>query len=308
MSQSTTPIAPTILIMSAALGELRAAVENLQKAGLTVFVVEENMDICQRAQIARPHLILLDVQTASGWEICRRLKQNPKTQNIPVIVVLAAEIDPRQGFAVGAVDYVVKPVQREALLARIMPHLKVQALTRQLHQQQARLNPIDSMTTIANRQHFDQQLQQEWQRLVRSKEPLSLILCDIDYFRLYNEQYGHGAGDQCLKQIAQILDRVVKRPADVVARYGGEEFAILLPNVRMKGAVHIARLIQMEIRHLEIPHGQSQASTYVTLSLGISSRIPDGGQPAESLAIAANRALNQAKAQGRNTYALALAN
>jgi diguanylate cyclase (GGDEF)-like protein len=328
--------APTILIIDDNPTNLGVAVDYLESSGFTVLVAQDGSSGLKRAQYARPQLILLDVlmPDMDGFETCRQLKLNPETCDIPVIFMTALSDthDKVQGFSVGAVDYVTKPMQQEELLARITTHLRIQSLTQQLQQQNQQLQQqaialeqarheaetanqalqqvayVDSVTAIANRRRFDEHLRTEWQRLARDKEPLSLILCDIDYFKFYNDYYGHQAGDICLKDVAQTMDRVMKRAADLVARYGGEEFAIVLPNVRLKGAVHIARLIQMEIRHLEIPHAKSQVSPNVTLSLGISSRIPNVEQQPESLITAADRALYQAKAQGRNTYALALAN
>jgi diguanylate cyclase (GGDEF)-like protein len=326
---------PTILIIDDNLTNLRVAVNYLQESGFTVLVAQDGNSGLERAEYALPQLILLDVlmPDMDGFETCRRLKLSGKTCDIPVVFMsaLADTEDKLKGFAAGAVDYVTKPIQREELLARITTHLRIQTLTQQLQRQNQQLQQqtielaqakqaaedanqelervaySDSVTAIANRRRFDQHLRQEWQRLARDKEPLSLILCDIDYFKRYNDHYGHQAGDLCLKNIAQAMDRVMKRAADLVARYGGEEFAIILPNVRLKGAVHIARLIQMEIRHLEIPHAQSTVSPNVTLSLGISSQIPNLEHQPESLITAADRALYQAKAQGRNTYALAIA-
>jgi diguanylate cyclase (GGDEF)-like protein len=326
---------PTILIIDDNLTNLRVAVSHLQESGFTVLVAQDGKSGVERAEYAHPQLILLDIlmPDLDGFETCRQLKLNDKTCHVPIIFMsaLSDTEDKVKGFNAGAVDYVTKPIQREELLARITTHLRIQALTQQLQRQNQQLQQqaialaqakqaaedanqelqrvaySDSVTAIANRRRFDQHLRQEWQRLARDREPLSLILCDIDYFKRYNDHYGHQAGDLCLKEIAQAMDRIMKRASDLVARYGGEEFAIILPNVRLKGAIHIARLIQMEIRHLEIPHAQSSVSPNVTLSLGISSQIPNLEYQPESLITAADRALYQAKAQGRNTYALAIA-
>jgi adenylate cyclase len=190
--------------------------------------------------------------------------------------------------------------------------LKVQERTQQLYQSEAalkasnqelqRLVSLDSLTQIANRRRFDEYLAQEWQRGLREKVPLSLILCDVDYFKQYNDRYGHQAGDRCLQAIAQVLDHVVKRPADLVARYGGEEFAIVLPNTELSGAVQVAQLIQEEVQQLCLPHHSSPVSQFVTLSLGIASQIPHPHNSSETLLAATDRSLYQAKAQGRNTY------
>ena len=137
-----------------------------------------------------------------------------------------------------------------------------------------RLVNTDYLTRIANRRRFDECLTQEWQRGIRSQKSLSLIMCDVDYFKLYNDTYGHQAGDNCLHQIAQAIRRVLKRPADLVARYGGEEFAVILPETDEKGARQVVEAIRMEIQQLEIPHALSKVSEYVTLSLGVSTMVP----------------------------------
>jgi diguanylate cyclase (GGDEF)-like protein len=159
---------------------------------------------------------------------------------------------------------------------------------------------LDGLTQVYNRRIFDLSLKQEWQRLKREQLPLSLILVDIDSFKPYNDHYGHLEGDRCLYQVAQAIQQVVKRPADLVARYGGEEFAVILPNTDLKGAHTVAQLIQQALKSLKIPHAQSQVSEWVSVSIGISSQIPSPLETAKSLILAADQALYQAKEQGRN--------
>ncbi|MGP1387397.1 MAG: diguanylate cyclase domain-containing protein [Thainema sp.] len=160
----------------------------------------------------------------------------------------------------------------------------------------------DGLTQVANRFAFDQSLHNEWQRLSREQLPLSLILCDVDYFKAYNDNYGHPAGDKCLQEVAQVLMESVRRPADFVARYGGEEFAILLPNTDLDGAVQITRIIAQNLRNKQIPHTQSSTSDMVTLSYGIASFIPHHQKDSRILIQSADQALYQAKRQGRNQY------
>lgn len=163
----------------------------------------------------------------------------------------------------------------------------------------------DGLTQLANRRHFDQSLCQEWQRLTREKQPLSLILCDIDFFKRYNDTYGHQAGDDCLKQVALAIKKVVKRPADLVARYGGEEFVVMLPNTPAAGAIAIAQNIQNQVQVLQIGHRNSSVSLVVTLSLGIATCIPYPEMEPVALLKSADEALYQAKAQGRNQWVYA---
>ncbi|BAQ63404.1 diguanylate cyclase domain-containing protein [Geminocystis sp. NIES-3709] len=164
----------------------------------------------------------------------------------------------------------------------------------------SKLATIDGLTGVYNRHFFDNTLAQEWQRCDRGNEPLSLILCDVDYFKPYNDIYGHQAGDKCLIKVAQIMDNIVKRSSDFLARYGGEEFAIILPNTPLEGAINIAEQIRKEIQDLKIPHKHSEISDYVTLSLGIASVIPSSQNSIESLIKMADNALYQAKENGRN--------
>lgn len=159
---------------------------------------------------------------------------------------------------------------------------------------------IDSLTQVANRRRFDEHLQQEWLRLRREKAPLSLIFCDVDYFKFYNDTYGHPAGDKCLQQIAKTLQQITKRPSDLVARYGGEEFAIILPNTPLSGAIHVAEEIQAKIKELAIVHDTSKVSNIVTFSLGVASIIPSLSSSPTTLLTMADRALYQAKQQGRD--------
>ncbi|MCP6758314.1 MAG: diguanylate cyclase [Fischerella sp. CENA71] len=163
-----------------------------------------------------------------------------------------------------------------------------------------RLVTLDALTQVANRRRFDEYLSQEWRRMAREQQYLGLILCDVDYFKSYNDHYGHQAGDTCLKNIAAAMRNTLKRPADLVARYGGEEFAVILPHTAIQGAFAIAQAIQKEINLLRLPHIQSQISDFITVSFGVSSLIPTQNLQRETLIAAADRALYQAKKQGRD--------
>lgn len=162
-----------------------------------------------------------------------------------------------------------------------------------------KLSSQDRLTQIANRHRFDQRLQEEWLRLKRSQEPLSLIICDIDYFKLYNDTYGHPAGDRCLQQVAKVLSNAAQRPGDLAARYGGEEFVVLMADTDAAGAHLVAERIQEELKRLAIPHGASPLQR-VTLSLGIACQVPDSETSPERLIQQADGELYRAKAAGRN--------
>jgi diguanylate cyclase (GGDEF)-like protein len=320
----------TILIIDDNTTNLAVAVTYLEDSGFNVLVAQDGESGIKRAQYARPQLILLDVLMPGidGFETCRRLKAETQTKDIPIIFLTAlSDTDDKvKGFAVGAVDYVTKPLQREELLARITTHLRLQALTQQLQkqnqqlQQQAlelkaakeaveaanqelqRIANLDSLTQVANRRRFDEKLNQEWRRSLREQTSLSLILCDIDYFKPYNDFYGHQAGDDCLRKVAGAIASILQRPGDLVARYGGEEIAVILPNTGTEGAIRIAELIQLGIKQLQIPHAKSQVNEYVTLSLGISTQLPNSEYRPEILVGSADKALYVAKERGRNLY------
>lgn len=167
-----------------------------------------------------------------------------------------------------------------------------------------RLATVDGLTQVGNRRYFDESLEREWARLRRAQEPLSLIMCDVDHFKLFNDTYGHLAGDDCLREVAAALSACIKRSSDLVARYGGEEFVVILPNTTAPGALHLAETMRAAIMERKIPHCRSSTSPYVTLSLGVAGAVPALDLPAETLLHAADEALYHAKQNGRNQAAL----
>jgi len=163
-----------------------------------------------------------------------------------------------------------------------------------------RVSSIDGLTEIPNRRYYDEMLDKEWRRCRRNHHPLSLIILDIDHFKLFNDRYGHTTGDQCLKQVAGALQWIIHRATDSVARYGGEEFVYLLPESNTEAATSVANSARQAVEQLEIPHAESRAAAVVTVSLGVASVIPNQSNLASNLARAADRALYAAKDQGRN--------
>jgi diguanylate cyclase (GGDEF)-like protein len=163
-----------------------------------------------------------------------------------------------------------------------------------------RLANLDGLTQVANRRRFDSYLEQEWKRLQREQAPLGLILCDVDYFKLFNDYYGHQAGDDCLRQIAQGLQSLVQRPADLVTRYGGEEFAVILPNTPLAGTQKVAEWIRVAIKDLRILHTGAEGREFVTLSLGVANLVPRSDQSVQILFAQADQALYEAKKGGRD--------
>jgi diguanylate cyclase (GGDEF)-like protein len=252
------------------------------------------------AKQGAPDLILLDVMMPEmdGYEVCRQLKQNSETSGIPVIFVTARNevSDEERGLRLGAVDYITKPFHLSIVRARLQNHLKLKQMTKLLET----MAWLDGLTCIPNRRRFDEALDTEWKRAQRTSAPLSLIMVDIDHFKEYNDNYGHGAGDACLKRVASELAASVTRAGDFVARYGGEEFVLLMPETDSKGAYMLAELLRSRTEELRIPHGHSSASCWVTISVGFASVIPSAEANASTLLEEADRMLYQAKNAGRN--------
>ena len=247
-----------------------------------------------------PDLILLDIMMPGldGYEVCRRIKNNPKTNDIPVIFITGKndEQDEAKGFQAGAVDYIVKPVRPLITLARVKTHIELKRRGDMLEL----LAGHDGLTGIPNRRRFDQTLDAEWKRSVRHGHEISLVMMDIDYFKFYNDLYGHTAGDECLRKVAGAIARVLSRNEDLAARYGGEEFAFILPETSNQGALALADRVSANVNALQIPHASSRISEYVTVSIGLATIIPTKGDRVLDFVEMADQALYRAKEKGRN--------
>ena len=321
----------TILIVDDSPMNLGVLFDFLTNAGFKVLMAKDGESAILKVKEASPDVILLDIimPGIDGFETCRRLKANQSTQDIPIIFMTALSQTAVvvKGFELGAVDYITKPTQQEIVLARVTTHLTIQKLQHSLQQQNLqlqqeiqqrhlaevalqqaneelqRLATLDGLTQVANRRRFDDCLNKAWQILVREHLPLSLLMCDVDFFKRYNDSKGHQAGDECLQKVAQAMTFAVKRPADLVARYGGEEFAVILPNTNAEGALTVAQEIRAAVRALALIHPQSSISQYITLSIGVSCTIPTHKSCREALISAADQALYQAKKTGRDRVA-----
>lgn len=308
----------TLPVLNSLLGIAGYQVRQLPTANVTIETI----------QAESPDLILLSSQLPqmSGYEICQQLKGTAATRDVPVLFLatLEAEADKIRGFEAGGIDYLTPPFLAAEVLARVQTHLSLRYLQQQLQLKNAlleqetsyrqqleealgaaqqdiqRLDRVDALTRLANRRYGNEYLEQEWRRQAREWLPLSLILVDVDCFKQYNDIYGLAAGDDCLRQIAIILQSGVKRPADLVVRYAGEKFAIILPNTTEVGAVHIATKLQTAIKKLNIPHGGSSISSHITLSMGVACLVPLPDTTFSQLMINAERALQQAKSDGRD--------
>jgi diguanylate cyclase (GGDEF)-like protein/PAS domain S-box-containing protein len=185
-------------------------------------------------------------------------------------------------------------------LIDISKYKQVEMALQKANQELQRLAALDDLTQIANRRRFDERLADEWRRARRDNAMLAVIICDIDFFKHYNDTYGHVKGDETLHAVAQAISTILKRPMDLVARYGGEEFAMVLPNTDLQGATRVARELKAAVGALQIPHQASRISPFITLSFGVAARIPEGDAQAKLLVELSDRALYKAKDQGRN--------
>lgn len=247
-----------------------------------------------------PDLVLLDIMMPEmdGYEVCRELKSNSKTSSIPVIFVTSLnEVDEEErGLNLGAVDYITKPFHLPIVKARVRNHLSLKLKTDLLEE----LSHIDGLTHIANRRHFDEFMSKELRRTQRSPQSTSVIMIDVDFFKAYNDNYGHGLGDECLVQVARAMRQVIKRPNDLLARYGGEEFAVILPETPTEGALQVANELHQAVSDLNIKHEYSSVTDHVTISVGVATSILADEDQAQALLKRADNALYQAKRQGRN--------
>ena len=252
------------------------------------------------AKAIPPDLILLDVAMPGmdGYEVCKKLKESTETKDIPVIFLTAktAEEEIIKGFELGAADYVTKPFNQAILLARIKTHLDLRQNTRQLKE----LSMKDGLTQIANRRYFDDFLELELRRCLRDQKPISLILMDIDHFKLFNDNYGHQKGDDVLKKVGKVGQSFAHRPGDLMARYGGEEFVMVLGNTDSEDARKVAANICSAVEQLNIPHEFSETSNVVTLSLGVGTLLPTMETKPSDLIKLSDDLLYEAKNNGRN--------
>ncbi len=248
-----------------------------------------------------PDLILLDIMMPDmdGYEVCRRLKAQEGTKDIPIIFITAmVDVENESmGFALGAVDYISKPFNKTVVKARIRVHMQLKRQSRLLEN----LAFVDALTEIPNRRALDQTFAQEWARSLRSGTPLSYVLIDIDLFKKFNDHYGHGSGDECLVRVAKALHGCVQRPSDCLGRYGGEEFAAILANTDMEQALQVAQNFHDSVAALQLPHAHSEVAAQVTISIGVATTHPVAEQNRHLLSGAADRMLYAAKHAGKNT-------
>lgn len=297
----------------------------LQEPSIEFHYCSNPADALALAEKIKPTVILQDLVMpgVDGLTLVRRYRAGAATKDIPV-VVLSTKEEPAiksEAFAAGASDYLVKLPDKIELIARIRHHSK--AYMNQLQRDEAylalrasqqqlmeknielqRLTNVDGLTGLSNRRYFDEYLEVEWLRGARQQQPLSLLMIDVDHFKRYNDTYGHVGGDGVLKRIAEALQEIARRPADVAARFGGEEFALIMPSTPLAGMQVQAEDFCRRVEELKIPHSASTTSPYVTVSVGGASMFTHGTGPFSKLIAAADAALYEAKRAGRNRAVL----
>jgi diguanylate cyclase (GGDEF)-like protein len=255
-------------------GTIQLLARILGRSGTLRFATN-GVDALRLARESVPDLMLLDAEMPgmSGFQVCKTIKADPALADVPIIFITshgeaAVEV---AGFEMGAADFIAKPVSAPLVLARVRTQLRFKKMADELR----RIATVDVVTGIANRRRFDEALEREWRRGRRDGTPMSLLMIDIDHFKLFNDRYGHPAGDACLRGVAQALSSVSVRPADLVARYGGEEFAVLLPQTARQGAEVVAHGILEAIESLGLAHEASTTAQHLTVSIGVSSYDPE---------------------------------
>ncbi|MBN3893933.1 MAG: PleD family two-component system response regulator [Nostoc sp. NOS(2021)] len=272
-----------------------------------VMPVMDGFTCCQELhKIAINNIILAPApfDTDSGFNNTMISKMWERTP-ILMITCLDDEESVKKAFKVGATDYVTKPINLTVFRHRLRELLKQAQVYKELKatiQAFHHLANVDGLTELANRRCFDGYLNNQWIDLIQKESPLSMILCDIDFFKFYNDKYGHPAGDVCLQKVGAVLSVKAQKHQDLVARYGGEEFAVIMPNTPASGAVHVAAAIQAGIKDLQIVHDGSAVSQYVTLSMGMATVVPTWESSPLDLIVRADKALYQAKAGGRDRF------
>ncbi len=300
---------PRILIVDDDPGAIHVLARLLAAdAGLSVATSGE--DGLRIAREVKPDLVLLDAEmpVMSGFDVCRALKADPELNHVPVIFVTSHKDEDFEvsGFDAGAADFIGKPINPRLVRVRVQNQLRVKRMGDELRRNAS----TDGLTGLFNRAWLDQAIEREWRRAQRGCEALSLLLIDVDHFKLYNDHYGHPAGDRCLQAIAGALKKVCRRPADVAGRFGGEEFALLLPDTNAHGAQFVAAQLLSTIESLGLGHAASPTSPIVSASVGIASWDPtanhdfpmdsiDATDGVAALVDEADRGLYRAKHAGR---------
>lgn len=249
-------------------------------------------------------LVLLDIEMPdiNGYDVCKRIKNNETIKNIPIIFVTGktSQEDEEYGLNLGAIDYITKPFNKAIVKLRLKNYLDLKMKNDMLE----KLSMYDGLTNIRNRRFFDETFEKTFNEIKRDKESLAVLMIDIDFFKPYNDNYGHGQGDEALRKVAKALERTIKRPSDFVARYGGEEFVILLKDINKEGVEAVANNLLNAVRELKITHEFSKIENYITVSIGVSFYNSISDITKIELLIKADETLYNVKNSGRNNFAI----
>lgn len=302
------------LVIEDSRSSLKLLCDHVRKMGITPIPAETGTSGIDLFLKERPDLILLDIimPDIDGYDVARQIRQlEPPGDWTPIIFLssLNKDKDIEMGIAAGGDDFLLKPISEIVLASKIRAMQRIiqmrqslLVLTRKLdsaNQELKRLTSLDGLTGIPNRRHFDEVLLREWRRAMRQGEELSILMCDIDFFKQYNDTYGHQSGDECLCRIAQTLTGSMDRGGDLLARYGGEEFVAVLPGTSLSGVSFVAAQMRRAVSQLAIPHPGSPYG-HVTASFGVASAVAMPETDPQAIVGAADRALYKAKHGGRN--------
>ncbi|MCT7492139.1 GGDEF domain-containing response regulator [Aliarcobacter cryaerophilus] len=249
-------------------------------------------------------LILLDIEMPdiNGYDVCKRIKNNETIKNIPIIFITGrtSQEDEEYGLNLGAIDYITKPFNKAIVKLRIKNYLDLKIKNDMLE----KLSMYDGLTNIRNRRFFDETFEKTFNEIKRDKKSLAVLMIDIDFFKPYNDNYGHGQGDETLRKVAKALEKTIKRASDFVARYGGEEFVILLKDINKDGVEAVANNLLNAVRELKITHEFSKIENYVTISIGASFYNSNSDITKLELLLKADETLYSVKNSGRNNFAI----
>jgi len=289
----------TVLIVDDDVNSRKMLREQL-KSMAKIILAKNGIQAIELAKQHLPTLILLDVMMPimNGFSVLEQLKQSEETQHINVIFITALDshVDEAYGLKLGACDYIHKPYHYEIVNARVSTHLEL-AKQRKLLEDLAH---YDSLTMIPNRRFMEEHLTQERAKAVQAKHPLCIAMIDVDFFKSYNDNYGHRAGDIVLKKVARHIKHTLTRESDFVCRYGGEEFCIILPNTEISLAEDILDACRLEVQNLAIEHSFSEIFPVVTVSIGACVITPRDQDSLESILVKADDCLYESKNSGRN--------
>ena len=279
----------------------------IKHAGHEAVVAASGEEALQLVETFLVDLVFMDVEMPglNGFETTKLMRESFGKHWVPIVFVTgmgdAASFE--EGIEAGGDDYLIKPINPVVIKAKIRALERISSMRDELNRLNNELEALsrqDGLTQLCNRRYFEEQIEKQWQILKRSQESVAVLMMDVDYFKKYNDHYGHIAGDHCLQAVAGALKQSLRRPADIIARYGGEEFVALLPQTDLAGANTVAETLRQAVINLNLPHQASDVADMVTLSIGCATTNNVKGVTVAELIKQADRALYQAKSNGRN--------